>query len=1072
MDAHELLADMDWLSRLAHRLVRDPALADDAVQEAWLAAKRRLDARGMGERPDRGLLARTLRGMILHARRGAQRRRFHEGQAARHEALPSTDELLLVGELQQNLWQHLRRLDEPYRSTLLLRFQAGLTPAEIGVRSSEKEDTVRWRVRRGLELLKESLEVEEGGAGLMGLVPVAALGIHPLKASAGSVGGAASVGKAVSLGAAVQASGALWMTHKILVTVGAAVLLLVGAMYLLPSDAEPLVPGDTQPVLAAGGQAALESVSDSDSRGFSSDAPAALRESLPVIPESQPDAVAVEGTVLAGRVVDASGIPIAGAPVVASVHMGWRRESETNQRGEFELPCPSESARVLLLVPAFEFYQEKGLTLGSDASCSFPPLSIPRIEVGDIALKTGAVIVGRLIDESGDAVTDATLTAEPALYGAKPSENGEFRLEGLDPGPNRLKVFADTCVGVYPAVELEAGRVLDMGDIRLKKLPRFHVRGRVVNEAGVPVPGARVYSPKEEVVAGADGAFDFSPFSKGKAILHAIADGYRESGQTYCADGAVVELVVRELGPLYRFCIVDGETAEPLGGASLRVRERYDWDVITLGNGSTRYGTPPGTNPTGAPAPPESESGADGRLDVHLLAGADDVHIKARGYVAQDLVVAELPSDGEVQRIELQRPRGGFAIGSVPDELGLAFPCAIEIHALERYDVASSPGRDRDEGWSSPPPSAVGAAQADQLLAWLGEEPVLRLKGRHRLYTDAAGKFRFRTNGRTLLRAVAYPSPTEGDSAAHGSVAVSGLICPGVDESLDVGPLVATQLGTLRGRVVLPVPALAPLVDLHLDGRDDLTLKLTNDGEFALGGLIPGRYRMLPRSLPDGVPAESFRRNVTVEPGDGSPLIVDPGLGEFGEVSFTLSVNGAPPEESYCVRLLVDDVDYFDCSDRNPRNAVDMFLPVGSGYRVFAEPDAGELHNAGFELLDRFEVVPGQTQVHLEVESCHLVCSVPAKRLERSASRWQMLRWKDSTGKEREPIEAGIHVAGDQVANAATGRIDVEFPYVPVGAQDLRLEIQPRGDDGATNAVRLPFEADLVPGERVQVELD
>ena len=226
LPTNDLLSDLEWLGQLARRLVSDPDLADDACQEAWLAASRK----GHGARIDRQSLTQFVRSYIWRARRSNQRRRAHEFRAARPDQLPSTEELLLIGERQQELWRHLSELPEPYRSTLLLHFQQGIAPGEIASRSGLAVATVRWRLRRGLEVLKESLERDEDGPRLMGMVPLAVASTHPWKTTVVTtvVGGSKAAGV-----------GAFLMTKNLAIAVGAAILLVLGWTLFSEPTLEP-----------------------------------------------------------------------------------------------------------------------------------------------------------------------------------------------------------------------------------------------------------------------------------------------------------------------------------------------------------------------------------------------------------------------------------------------------------------------------------------------------------------------------------------------------------------------------------------------------------------------------------------------------------------------------------------------------------------------------------------------------------------------------------------------------------------------------------------------------------------
>lgn len=163
LDPEELLADSRWLKALARGLVRDHFAADDLAQEAWLAALRaKADGSAAGV-PHRAWLTGVLRNVAWKKERAERRRTGRERRGAKDEALPSTGELVARAEMQRELSDAVVALDEPFRTTILLRYLEELSNAEIARRQSVPEGTVRWRVMRGLELLRAELEHEKGG---------------------------------------------------------------------------------------------------------------------------------------------------------------------------------------------------------------------------------------------------------------------------------------------------------------------------------------------------------------------------------------------------------------------------------------------------------------------------------------------------------------------------------------------------------------------------------------------------------------------------------------------------------------------------------------------------------------------------------------------------------------------------------------------------------------------------------------------------------------------------------------------------------------------------------------------
>ena len=159
-DPDGVLASTAWLQALARELVSDAATADDVAQEAWLATHEL----GAGEPAPRstGWLRAVIRNVAAKLSRSERRRARREHLAAMPEALPSTEELVQRAELQRLLTDAVLRLEEPFRTTILLRSFGGCSSAAIAAQSGVPEGTVRWRVRRGLALLRAELERRGG----------------------------------------------------------------------------------------------------------------------------------------------------------------------------------------------------------------------------------------------------------------------------------------------------------------------------------------------------------------------------------------------------------------------------------------------------------------------------------------------------------------------------------------------------------------------------------------------------------------------------------------------------------------------------------------------------------------------------------------------------------------------------------------------------------------------------------------------------------------------------------------------------------------------------------------------
>src|SRR6516162_5880611 len=128
----ELLEHAAWVRRLAIALVGREDVADDLVQDAWMIALR---SPPEADRPVRPWLAGVLRNLAHKRWRSDGRRRQREQTAIEpwYET-PTPERLLVRAETEQRLSRLLWELDEPYRSTLILRYEEMLSTVEIARR--------------------------------------------------------------------------------------------------------------------------------------------------------------------------------------------------------------------------------------------------------------------------------------------------------------------------------------------------------------------------------------------------------------------------------------------------------------------------------------------------------------------------------------------------------------------------------------------------------------------------------------------------------------------------------------------------------------------------------------------------------------------------------------------------------------------------------------------------------------------------------------------------------------------------------------------------------------------------
>lgn len=189
-----------FVQRLALRLARDPNEAQDVAQDTFLRA---LQGERLAPQALRPWLAASIRGITRNQQRGARRRQEREELAARPEAAP-----VAKLAMRQEVVDAVLRLKDPFRSTVVMTYELGLTPAEIADREGIAEATVRTRLHRAHATLRETLwlEDESGGERRSALALLAAS--KPSSVRSASLGHGAAVGAAAAACALVAS--AVW----------------------------------------------------------------------------------------------------------------------------------------------------------------------------------------------------------------------------------------------------------------------------------------------------------------------------------------------------------------------------------------------------------------------------------------------------------------------------------------------------------------------------------------------------------------------------------------------------------------------------------------------------------------------------------------------------------------------------------------------------------------------------------------------------------------------------------------------------------------------------------------------
>lgn len=517
-----LLADADWIRGLAVGLLGE-ARADDALQDAWLAAVR--SGPGTRENP-RGWLATVLRNAALRIRRGEARRlRREELVAAREASGASTLEVVERFSTQQAVAAAVLELDAPYRAALLLRFYEDLTLEEVGAREGVSRATAHERVKHGLELLRRRLELRLGVRGERFALALAPLVVHGRRASVASTTTAAAAGN----------TGALALAGKLLACASATVL--VG--WLLLRD--PLAPAEQRMAAVP----VFEPAADArglEERGAGITPPAEVPALRTPLHASIPLAAEGPGALASLRVVVREQGFSSSDPLTVSLHPRVGLPAAGGARSQ---PLTPAGVAVFDGLAPGTWYVET--ERGGQVEATLTPGVEARVE---LELPAGPALRGVVVDPLGFPVPDAlvwlsprdgevlVLTTRvpafvPAGSGIRTDAEGAFRFASI----GHARTVGACAVGWAPTRDVRLAH-RDGAELELRLQlpgPGASLAGSVRGPAGQPVVGAAVYLDAAGDGPGsahlvrtrtrAGGAFRFDSVAPGQQELRVCASG-------------------------------------------------------------------------------------------------------------------------------------------------------------------------------------------------------------------------------------------------------------------------------------------------------------------------------------------------------------------------------------------------------------------------------------------------------------------------------------------------------------------------------------------------------------------
>lgn len=309
------------------------------------------------------------------------------------------------------------------------------------------------------------------------------------------------------------------------------------------------------------------------------------------VPPEEPVRIVLQpASVVEGRVVDGDGKPVAAARIVifpTERRGGFQAKNGTSDdSGAFrieDVPPGAVEARVTATGFQAAYVSNLEVRAGQD------------LKGVEIVLAAGAAVEGRVLSPSGKPVAGAEVRVVeeeargffrmPAM--ASTDGDGRYRLEGVAPGARTVQASHEGYRRAVRDLEVRLGE----NTLDLSLEGGAEVRGRVVDEGGAPVPGARV-SLREGWrswdlpggVSGADGSFTLTGVADGTYHLLGEKQGYarNEEGQEVTVAGSSVGGVEVKLSR-------GGAIAGQLLG--LDFTDLAQVEVRSDGGGASRLGT-------------------------------------------------------------------------------------------------------------------------------------------------------------------------------------------------------------------------------------------------------------------------------------------------------------------------------------------------------------------------------------------------------------------------------------------------------------------------------------------------
>lgn len=618
--------------------------------------------------------------------------------------------------------------------------------------------------------------------------------------------------------------------------------------------------------------------------------PATVRVEAPALASTTTAAPATSWprSIVSGRVVDETGAPVAGAIVrMHSVGGAWAEGQEvpvverdgwklqefsqaTTELGTFRLDVPLPTSDWIFLdVEASDYFGRAGRNFGEAGGRNEPRLVEGENALGDLSVAITGAIEGRVVAEDGGKLTRATVRLDGVFPGGLGvntivRDDGTYTLGHVPEGTFAIEALCNGFLTVQVANVTVRKRETARGiDVRLARAPS--ISGVVVDEAGVPVPKARVWGwPRGSgqgagATSRADGTFTIylpqpEPYTLEVENLAQFEPwgGRQSTIASQFTPGTNDVRIVLKRATRTTFVVVDAESGTPVtrfGIAIVEKPEEGGWssahefrDVVVREH-------------------PEGKVELSADPARHVVGVVAPEHAPFEGPVTHE------PSLERTQVIRLAR--GGSITGKLERD-GAALPQASVT--LERDRVKIDPSKpDAEDEWFD-----------DNVRFDTGS-----LAGRRQTITGAKdGTFRFDD-----LATGTYRLTVRGGGAARTIVRGVHVEAPA---TTSLGALALAPGATIRGRLVVTQGATPVGIELRIASDVQREVVVSSaDGAFTFDGLAAGEHEILVGPQPPAL-LERHSQKVTLAAGETRDVVVDLSSRAPCEVSVRVVRAGRP----------------------------------------------------------------------------------------------------------------------------------------------------------------------------------